>query len=290
MTEAGKEYQHALYHLSRVFEKRMFFIVGLTRAGTVWLQNALDAHPDASCKGEGHFTDILFPMLAKTYSDYNQRLELGRKNLELAGIGDEFYGPGEGFSTKDVSFLMACTVALSFARTMPEDHIQCIGEKTPEQALGLDALTTALPQAQVIHVIRDGRDEAVSVYDYNVRAMGTAFTDKYPSLGDFVDYFAANWNRAVGAAHFFGRTHRENYIEIRSEDLHTEADMDIARVLRFLQLNDEDEAVSHCVEVGKQCAFPDGFVGHWKNRFDDETKQVFHRQAGELLKLLDYEV
>lgn len=288
MGNSVTDYRRNLIRLSKVLEKKRFFIVGLTRPGTIWLQHAINAHPDACCKGEGHYTNALFPLLGKAYADYNKHILTDKARMEAAGISAANPGRTAAFSNDDVRFLMAIAAGLTLDRWVGEDDVACIGEKTPEHALNLESLTEIFPDALIIHVIRDGRDEAVSVYDYNLRLNPEGFTRKYENLSAFAEQFAGNWTRAVGAARYFGRSHGESYLEIRSEDLHTEASPDVEKLCRFLGIDDDPEVVAECVEAGRKIAFADGVIGQWKDRFDDKTKVAFNRQAGELLKLLEY--
>jgi Sulfotransferase family len=49
--------------ISELQKKQIFFIGGAVKSGTTWLQLLLDAHPEVSCNGEGHFLDNLAPAL-----------------------------------------------------------------------------------------------------------------------------------------------------------------------------------------------------------------------------------
>ncbi len=288
MTTTVTDYRRSLIRLSKVLEKKHFFIVGLTRPGTVWLQHAINSHPEACCKGEGHFTNALFPLLGKAFADYNKHMLTDKARMEAAGISAANPGPSAAYTNDDVRFLMASAAALTLDRWAGDEDVLCIGEKTPEHALNVENLIEIFPEAMIVHVIRDGRDEAVSVYEYNLRLNPQGFTSKFPDFAAFAESFAGNWTRAVGAARYFGRSHGDNYLEIRCEDLHTEASPDVERLCRFLGINDDPEIISQCVEVGRRVAFPDGIIGQWQERFDEETSVAFTRQAGELLKLLEY--
>jgi hypothetical protein len=279
-----------LIRLSKILDKKHFFIVGLTRPGTAWLQHAINAHPDALCKGEGHFTNALFPLLGKAFAQYNQHMLNDQERMDVAGIGTASQVRGAAYSTDEVHFLMASAAALTMDRWLGEEDVSCIGEKTPEHALNLEGLTEIFPQAYIIHVIRDGRDEAVSVYDYNLQVNAEGFSKRFPDFPAFAEFFAKNWTSAVGAARYFGRGYGENYMEIRSEDLHSEATPDLERLCRFLGIDDAPETIMHLLEAGRRGALPDGIIGQWRDCFDDQTTVAFKRQAGELLKLLDYDI
>jgi len=288
MSNTTTDYRRTLIALSKVFDKKHFFVVGLTRPGTAWLQHAINAHPDASCKGEGHFTNALFPLLGKAFAEYNQHMLGDQTRMEAAGIGTTKLGPSAAYSNDEVRFMLATAAALTMDRWAGDEDVSCIGEKTPEHALNLEGLTEIFPDAHIVHVIRDGRDEAVSVFDYNMRVNPEGFQGRFPDFPAFAEFFAGNWIKAVGSARYFGRSHGEKYMEIRSEDLHTEASPDMERLCRFLSIDDSPETVSHLVEAGRKVAFPDGVINQWQDRFDEQTTVVFNRQAGELLKLLDY--
>ena len=292
MNNSATDYRRTLIALSKVLDKKLFFIVGLTRPGTAWLQHAINAHPDACCKGEGHFTNALFPLLGKAFAQYNQHMLDDQARMETAGIGAASLAPPAAYSNDEVRFLMATAAAVTMNRWAGAEDVACIGEKTPEHALNLAGLTEVFPDAYIVHVIRDGRDEAVSVYDYNIRVNADGFGKRFPDFATFAEFFAGNWNKAVGAARYFGRSHGDKngdkYMEIRSEDLHSEASGDLERLCRFLDLDDSSDVVAHLLEAGRKVALADGIINQWQDRFDEETKTAFNRQAGELLKLLDY--
>ncbi len=288
MAPSMSDYRSSLERLSRVLDRRLFFIVGLTRPGTVWLQHAVNAHPQAVCRGEGHFTNVLFPYLGRAFADYNKRMVLKGTRLRDASPGDGLSSAVYPYSNDDVRLLLACAAALTLDKVAEDADVTCIGEKTPEQVMNLKTLNEVFPDAKMIHVIRDGRDEAVSVHDFNLRTRTPGFVEKFPDFSLFAEHFARNWNRAVGAAHAFGRSHAGDYLEIRCEDLHREASPDVERLFRFLGIDDGPEAVSLAVEQGRRAAFPDGVIGQWRERFDDKARTLFNRHAGELLRLLDY--
>jgi len=81
-----EEYRQVHERLTKVFDKEIVFIVGATRWGTAWIQPCLNAHPENYCKGDGHFTDILFTMLARVFDDYNAKSEAVGNRLQTAGL------------------------------------------------------------------------------------------------------------------------------------------------------------------------------------------------------------
>lgn len=270
--------------LGRVFDREVVFVTGATRWGTAWLMSAIDSHPQASCQGEGHFSDTLFPMLLKTFDRYNAQVETHSRRLGLAGLPES----KAGFTYDDVDHLMATAAGLMMDRWLESDSVKVIGDKTPEHVLALDLLHRAIPHAKVVHVVRDGRDEAVSAWDFNARVSGGEFNKRFPQFADFAEYFAKNWSKSVGAARRFGRENRDHYFQIFAEDLARSPEKPLGRLCRFLGLDDMPDILRRMAADADRLARPDVTHGLWRERFDDAALRSFRRQAGELLKLLDY--
>jgi hypothetical protein len=83
------------------------------------------------------------------------------------------------------------------------------GDKTPTYVFHLPMLAGAFPEARFVHVVRDGRDVALSLID--------------ASFGpDNMREAAAYWRRHVEAGRAAGRMLGDRYLEIRYEELVTE--------------------------------------------------------------------
>jgi len=282
-----EEYAKVHDRLGQLLKKDMVFVVGATRWGTSWVQQCLDTHPKVCCKGEGHFTDTLFPDLAKLVDQYNQNAEKIGNRMQLAGL----QGNAAGFTFEDVEYLMQSAVMLMMQRWVPEDEdVSCIGEKTPEHVLSLELLDRLFPNMRVIHVVRDGRDEAASAWDFNMGISKGEFPRRYSSFADFAETFARNWSRSVGAARRFGRLNRRRYYQIRAKEVINEPAPIVRRMFRFCDVDDREEHVQAGIKQAYQVAPLDLDPGVWQNRFDKDATRRFHRQSGELLKLLDYAV
>ena len=177
-----EEYAKVHDRLGQLLKKDMVFVVGATRWDTSWVQQCLDTHPKACCKGEGHFTDTLFPGLAKFVDQYNQDAENIGNRMQLAGLP----GNAAGFTFEDVEYLMQTAFMFMMQRWVPEDEdVSCIGEKTPEHVLSLELLDRLFPNMRIIHVVRDGRDEAASTWNFNMGIPKGEFPRRYPSFADF---------------------------------------------------------------------------------------------------------
>ena len=278
------EFQEIRGRLGTVFEKRVTFIVGATRWGTAWVQQCLDAHPDVCAKGEGHFADILFPRAAELIDEYNSQCDKIGNRLQVAGLP----GNAAGFSYDDVDHLLRTAVALMFQRWLAAGDEMCIVEKTPEHVVSMDILARIVPDARFIHVVRDGRDEAVAAWEFNLGLSKGEFPRTYPTFADFAEVFAGNWNRSIDAARRFARIHGPRVLDISAEDITNEPGREAERLFRFLGIDADADMIRACADTAWDIAPLDLEAGSWRQAFDDAADRAFIRQAGELLKLLGY--
>ncbi len=286
-----EEYRRTHERLVRVFDKEIVFIIGATRWGTAWMQQCLDAHPEICCKGEGHFTDSLFPLLAKAFDAYNTRSEVVGNRLQKSGLA----GNAAGFTVDDVHHLMTTAIGLMLSRWAGNGgeggaEVKVIAEKTPEHIVSLDRLAGAVPSMKVVHVYRDGRDEAVAVWDFNQGLSQGAFQEKYPRFGDFARAFANNWRQSITATRRFEREHRGRCFHVRAENFQGVTVPALRPLLKFLGVDDGEAVIKDCSDAAWEAVPLDVDPGAWKKKFDDESTLFYKRQCGELLKLLDYEV
>jgi hypothetical protein len=272
--------------LAWIASRQVVFVVGTTRWGTIWLERALDAHPEVSCRGEGHFVDSLFPLFAKVFDQYNRGVEdLSRR------LGEAGYPPSQaGLTRDDVVFLTRAAALLTLSRWTDGKSVKCVAERTPEHVTALAALDRALPGAKFVHVIRDGRDEAIAAWEFNQLSGGKAFAERHPRFESFAEEFARHWTASVGNARRFGRAHSDRYFEVKCERFLDSPTPVLAHVCQFLGVDRREAAVRPCADAAFAAAPIDINAGHWRDHVDKGTLAVLHRHAGELLKLLGYDV
>ena len=272
--------------LARLLDRGIVFVVGATRWGTAWVQQCLDAHPEIRCKGEGHFTDVLFPMLAKVFDDYNAEAETVGNRLQKAGLP----GNAAGFTFEDVDHMMTTAIGLALDRWTDGAEVKVIAEKTPEHVVSLDLLARVVPNLKIVHVYRDGRDEAVSAWEFNSGLSRGKFREQYPHFGDFAKTFAGNWSKSISAARRFERGHPGKCFHFRAEDAQGDAVKFLRPLLKFLGVDDGEAVIKDTAEAAWEVARLDVDPGDWKHTFKAAEKRSFNRECGELLKLLGYEV
>lgn len=119
---------------------RPIFIVGCQRSGTTMLRLMLDSHPRISCGPETRFLVGFAPIFAE---DWKRLSQYGFEQEEWVRRIRAFYEGIQG----------------DYARSRGKERW---ADKTPRYALALPLLLKLFPDAQIIHVIRDPRDVAVS--------------------------------------------------------------------------------------------------------------------------------
>src|SRR5947208_2188830 len=131
---------------------RMIFVVGARRSGTRWLQRILAAHPHVAwVPSESHlFSHGIAPLFELFQHSLRSSTTTGRVYVERAVALD---------GARDL-----CDAVLG---GFLDPGAERLVERTPLHVLHLDLISGIYPDAQVVHIIRDGRDVALSVAAQN---------------------------------------------------------------------------------------------------------------------------
>lgn len=292
------DYQTHRGAIDDVLSKDLFFIGGAIKSGTTWLQILLDGHPQIACKGEGHFTTFLAPNLRQALLKYGN--SVNDKNKSIFKETDKFPLMRENH----FKFLMTAAIGLLLAEYGSDNSVKVVGERTPDTVGHMKFLKELLPNAKLIHIIRDGRDAAISGWFHNQRISPEWAEDKFATLDRYADVFARYWVKQVESGRAFGREAPDDYMEIKYEDLHGGTDAAIERLLNFLGVDDDSESISRCRDAGnfeklsggrkqgeedRSSHFRKGTIGDWRDHFDDKSQQVFEQHAGTLLREYGYQ-
>jgi hypothetical protein len=202
-------------------------VVGLGRSGTTLLRLMLDSHPALAIPPETHFAPEVIRMCRK------QRPSAEELADHLAGLrrwGDFGIDRDEILERlRAGDSLDAAPVLRAFYELYAEHQGKPRwGDKTPGYTAKMRRIARTLPEARFVHLIRDGRDAALS------RARASAKTVK-PARA------AERWRQRIEEARAQG-AQVPHYIEARYEDLVRDPEETLRRILSFTEL-DWDPAV-----------------------------------------------
>ncbi len=188
------------------------------------------------------------------------------------------------------------------------------GEKTPFYVLWIGQIAELLEEAHFVHLIRDGRDAALS-------AMRLWWGPK--SVAEAAEW----WVKRVSAGRHDGADHA--YLEVRYEQLVEQPETELKRICAFIELDFDSQMLDfdrrvreravlvapHLVSLvpagsstersgsearagpremlARQTARlsgppDDASIGRWRSEMSGEDLRCFHRIAGDLLDELGY--
>jgi hypothetical protein len=152
------------------------------------------------------------------------------------------------------------------------------GDKTPEYSRHLPVLYELFPSAQFIHIVRDGRDVALSGYLMHFGAKN-AYTA------------ASQWRDVVSTVNAFAATvPSSQFMELRYEDLLTETTATFARLIGFLDIDNPDGSVSEAVGTLASSELRAGNFNRWKTELSPREQDIFAAVAGSWLARYGYEI
>jgi hypothetical protein len=168
------------------------------------------------------------------------------------------------------------------------------GDKTPMYMRHLQLLERLFPEAQYVHLIRDGRDAALSF----LRMPEGTFTRTW-AHPDTAAEFACLWRSEVSAARMLGgRVGRSRYFEVRYEDLVTGPENLVSAICDFAglpygpEMLDYSGAVDVSEKPHQQRLLEPLTPGarDWRTQMSADDVRDFESIAGELLEELGYEL
>lgn len=274
------------------------FVVGAPRSGTTLLQRMLRSHPRiCSPTGESHF---IIPLLRdeSRFGDLRQRHNIRALLQWMHGRWDEFLDTDLHGIKFDVNSMADAIHARQVSR-MPEFidmlfRINAEGEgkvrwldKTPYYILHIPTLIAAYPDAQFVHIIRDGRDAVLSMLEraaeirvFNASA-GARLWQKYVVAG-----------RSAG-----GELGPHQYHELRYEDMLADSVGTVQRLCEFLGEEYSDKVIDFQKSTDPNSKTPllkQGLLqsNHekWRSAMTPRQIRMFESIAGDTLRACGYEL
>lgn len=271
------------------------FIIGVHRSGTTLLRFMLNSSPHIYIPPESDFIPRFF--LGRPHRELSQA-DIARI-LDVIFHRYRFVKEWQG-APPDPALLIARLPARTPAAlldTLYSDYARQHGagrwgDKTPIYASYVDLIAAIFPTARFVHIIRDGRDVALSMLD------------KWGDKELHVDiYFAArNWVRRIRQAHASAaRLGPGRYYEMRYEALVAAPEAELRPLCDFL---DEPylPAMAQPDRLGREQVAAGDFheavrrppsttrVARWQREMTPADLRLFQRLAGPMLHELGYGV
>jgi hypothetical protein len=256
--------------------ERPVFIVGAPRSGTTFLGDCLGQLPTLSY----HYEPILTKAAARYVYEERWHLATARRIYRTT-----------------YAWLMR----------LGGDPDLRFAEKTPRNCFIMPFLASTFEEARFIHIIRDGRDAALSRrakqwvraapsgrvqyepggYPYGPYPRFWIERDRADEYEQTTDLHRCiwDWRRHVEAARMAGARFPDAYLEVRYEPLMRTPEVEVDRILHFLEL-DRPDSRKHL-----RSALADGHtrsIGRWQSTLGDEERRLIVTEAGALLRELGY--
>jgi hypothetical protein len=273
--------------------KAPVFVLGCGRSGTTLLYHMLLSSGNfAVYRTESNVINLLEPRFGDLSAVRNKRRLLDAwYKTRLYTLSELEKGPLEE------RVMAECKNGGDFLRIIMEQMagkqgVERWADTTPEHLLHLHRIKETIPNALIIHIIRDGRDSALSTDKQGyIRRLPW---DKTPS----VMVAGLYWEWMVNKGRRDGRDLGADYTEVRFEELVERPRETLARLGSFID-HDLDYDRIQKVGIGSVSApntsFQEGSetfnpAGRWKNSYTPENLAMFEGLVGDTLEELGYEL
>ena len=273
--------------------KAPVFVIGCGRSGTTLLYHMiLSAGNFAVYRTESNVINLLEPRFGDLSVPRNKR------NLLSAWYESRLYTLS-GLDRDEIGKKVMAEVhnGGDFLRVIMEEMcrqqgVQRWADCTPEHILHIPRIKETIPNALIIHIIRDGRDSALSTDKQGyIRRLPW---DEQPGVMACGLY----WEWMVNRGRRDGKELGDDYTEVRFEDLVGNPRETLAKLSQFIQQELDYDRI-HKVGIGSVSEPNTSFAGskeqfspvqRWKTSYSREDLATMEILIGDTLRDLGYEV
>ena len=272
------------------------FVVGCPRSGTTLLQRMLDNHPQLAVANDSHFIpraieDVPVGVDPPLTAELVERVRTYRRFGRL-GLPDTAVEEAAGSARTYSEFVSALYSEYGRRRGKP-----LAGEKTPSYDRCLPRLHALFPSVRTVHIIRDGRDVALSALEWARDGKGPSKLPLWRQ--EPVAVCALWWRRHVSTGRRDGAVlGSSRYLEVGYEELIRRPELVLRRVARFLAVPFAPEMLDFHVgktarkpgrSAKKAWLPPTAGLRDWRTQLEERHLELFEALAGDLLSALGYE-
>jgi hypothetical protein len=264
-------------------------VLGVGRSGTTLLRVMLDRNSELAIPDESFFVLQLAhrhprrPHVDAFFDDLRRLPRLREWGLTPEDVRSRLR---DGMTTGEA-------VAAIFETYAEQAGKPRWGDKTPLYMQHLPLLERLFGDALWLHLVRDGRDAALSFL-----ALPPGFSGRTWAQPRSVAQFAARWRVEIEGARALGRRVGARYLELRYEELVTEPERELRRICEFASLPWEPEMLAYpgTIDVSKLPEHqrlaqpPTPGVRNWRDEMRREDALAFEQVAGDVLRDSGYEL
>jgi hypothetical protein len=281
------------------------FVVGVGRSGTTLLRLMLDAHPELAIPPETHFIPALIKAAEQGKTRPRQFLRVVTAERRFGDFG---INPDDLLERwRELRPLDAADAIRAFFELYAEQAGKPRwGDKTPGYTIQMERIAGTLPEARFIHLVRDGRDVALSRV--------TSLVQRPRTVSDA----AERWRKRILEARSQGER-IDHYLEVRYEDLVGDTEPVLRRICEFVELGFDpqmlayhERAADRLSELDRDLPATDerlersaedrlalhahtakppdpARIGRWRRDMSEADVAAFEQVAGDVLGELGYE-
>ena len=283
------------------------FACGVPRSGTTLLQRMLNSHPEMAVANDTHFIPRALELTDKTLIQQAQTGASIELTDELADNVFQYHRFRRlGLSSEEFDTVKARSgsyqelVAGLYAGFGSKHNKPLAGEKTPDYLRRLSLLHGLFPDAKLIHLVRDGRNVALSLLDWATPTKGPGRLELWNEHP--IGVCALWWKWFVDHARQQSTSLPTTaFLELRYEDLVDQPEQQMRLTCDFLGLDFHQQMLeyhrgkSKSKSAGKLSAksawlAPQKGLRDWRSDMSREQIELFEILAGDALKAYGYSV
>ena len=265
-------------------------LLGVSRSGTTLLRVVLDRSPGIAIPDESFFV----PLLARRHGRTIDAQQFLDDVARIPTVRDWGVSVADVASRIRPGMPTRKAIAAIYEAYAAGAGKERWGDKTPMYMRHLSLLEDLFPGAQYVHLVRDGRDAALSFLQMPEGTFTRTWA--HPTT---TAQFACLWRKEVRDARALGRrVGAARYLEVRYEDLVGDPETTVRAICGFAALPYDAAMLDYsgAVDVSSKphqqrlLSPPTTGVRSWRAEMAAEEVAAFDAVAGDLLADLGYEV
>ncbi len=275
------------------------FACGVPRSGTTLLQRMLNSHPELAVANDTHFIPRALELTDKTLVGEAQAGSKIDLTEELAANVFQYHrfkrlglSVEEFDSVKSRSTTYQELVGGLYSAFGANQNKHLGGEKTPDYVRRIRLLHGLFPNSKLIHIVRDGRDVALSLLDWATPTKGPGkleLWNQYP-----IGVCALWWKWFVEEARLQSADLPDSsYLELHYKNLVEQPEQQMRLACEFLRLEYSSAMIEYhrgkskaTKKISAKSAWlaPQKGLRDWRVDMAPEQVELFELLAGDALK------